>query len=50
MLDLCRLRALRALSTHGSVPTAATGFRCPGLAASQQLASLEKEVGLRLPE
>ena len=50
MLDIRRLRVLHAVSVHGSVTAgaAALGYSAP--AVSQQLAALEREVGMRLTE
>jgi DNA-binding transcriptional LysR family regulator len=50
MLDVRRLRVLHAVSAYGSVTgaAAALGFTAP--AVSQQLAALEREVGMRLTE
>jgi DNA-binding transcriptional LysR family regulator len=50
MLDVRRLRVLHAVSVYGSVTgaAAALGFTAP--AVSQQLAALEREVGMRLTE
>jgi DNA-binding transcriptional LysR family regulator len=50
VLDVRRLRVLHAVSVYGSVTAAAAalGFTAP--AVSQQLAALEREVGMRLTE
>src|SRR6516225_2824951 len=50
VLDIRRLRVLHAVSSYGSVTAAAAalGFSAP--AVSQQLAALEREVGMRLTE
>jgi DNA-binding transcriptional LysR family regulator len=50
MLDLRRLRVLHAVHGHGSVTAAAAvlGYSAPAI--SQQLARLEREVGMRLTE
>lgn len=50
MLDLERLRALRAVSTYGSVGGAADVLHVTTSAVSQQLAKLEREVGQKLVE
>lgn len=50
MLDLRRLRALHAVSRHGSVAAAAAAMGYSGPAVSQQLAALEREVGVPLTE
>ncbi len=50
MLDIRRLRVLHAVSAHGSVTAAAAALGYSGPAVSQQLASLEREVGMRLTE
>ena len=50
MLDLGRLRALHAVSTHGSVQDAAAALHVTTSAVSQQLGKLEREVGQRLIE
>jgi DNA-binding transcriptional LysR family regulator len=50
MLDVRRLRVLHAVSTHGSVTAAATALGYSAPAVSQQLAALEREVGMRLTE
>jgi len=50
MLDVRRLRVLHTVSAYGSVTAAAAvlGYSAP--AVSQQLAALEREVGMRLTE
>jgi DNA-binding transcriptional LysR family regulator len=48
MLDVRRLKVLHAVSEYGSVTAAALGYSAP--AVSQQLAALEREVGMRLTE
>lgn len=50
MLDLERLRALRAVATYGSVGGAADVMHVTTSAVSQQLAKLEREVGQKLVE
>jgi DNA-binding transcriptional LysR family regulator len=50
MLDVRRLRMLHAVSTHGSVTAAAAALGYSAPAVSQQLAALEREVGMRLTE
>ena len=50
MLDLRRLRVLHAVSSYGSVTAAATALGYSAPAVSQQLAALEREVGMRLTE
>jgi DNA-binding transcriptional LysR family regulator len=50
MLDVRRLRVLHAVSTHGSVTAAAAALGYSAPAVSQQLAALEREVGMRLTE
>ncbi|MBI3492146.1 MAG: LysR family transcriptional regulator [Acidobacteria bacterium] len=50
MLNVERLRALHALSVHGSVQAAADALHVTTSAVSQQLAKLEDEVGQRLLE
>jgi DNA-binding transcriptional LysR family regulator len=49
-LDLERLRALHAVSVHGSVRAAAEALHVTTSAVSQQLAKLERETGQRLLE
>jgi DNA-binding transcriptional LysR family regulator len=50
MLDVRRLRVLHTVHGHGSITAAAAvlGYSAPAI--SQQLASLEREVGMRLTE
>src|SRR6516162_9116699 len=50
MLDIRRLRVLHAVSSYGSVTAAATALGYSAPAVSQQLAALEREVGMRLTE
>jgi DNA-binding transcriptional LysR family regulator len=50
MLDIRRLRVLHAVSSYGSVTAAAAALGYAAPAASQQLAALEREVGMRLTE
>ncbi len=50
MLDIRRLRVLHAVSVHGSVTGAAAALGYSAPAVSQQLAALEREVGMRLTE
>ena len=50
MLDLRRLRVLHAVSAYGSVTGAAVALGYSAPAVSQQLAALEREVGMRLTE
>jgi DNA-binding transcriptional LysR family regulator len=50
MLDVRRLRVLHAVSTYGSVTAAASALGYSAPAVSQQLAALEREVGMRLTE
>ncbi|HEX3390612.1 MAG TPA: LysR family transcriptional regulator [Streptosporangiaceae bacterium] len=50
MLDMRRLRILHAVSTHGSVTAAAAALGYSAPAVSQQLAALEREVGMQLTE
>jgi DNA-binding transcriptional LysR family regulator len=50
MLDVRRLRVLHAVSTYGSVTAAAAALGYSAPAVSQQLATLEREVGMRLTE
>jgi DNA-binding transcriptional LysR family regulator len=50
MLDVRRLRILHAVSAYGSVTGAATALGYSAPAVSQQLAALEREVGMRLTE
>jgi molybdate transport repressor ModE-like protein len=50
MLDFRRLRVLHAVAQYGSVTAAARALRYSGSAVSQQLAALEREVGLAIVE
>src|ERR1700752_4916873 len=50
MLDVRRLRVLHAVSAYGSVTAAAAALGYSAPAVSQQLATLEREVGMRLTE
>jgi DNA-binding transcriptional LysR family regulator len=50
MLDVRRLRILHAVSVHGSVTAAAASLGYTAPAVSQQLAALEREVGMQLTE
>ncbi|MDY7101337.1 MAG: LysR family transcriptional regulator [Actinomycetota bacterium] len=50
MLDVRRLRVLREVSERGSVTSAAEALHCTPSAVSQQLAALEREIGLPLVE
>jgi len=50
MLDVRRLRVLHAVSAYGSVTAAASALGYSAPAVSQQLAALEREVGMRLTE
>jgi DNA-binding transcriptional LysR family regulator len=50
MLDVRRLRVLHAVSSYGSVTGAAAALGYSAPAVSQQLAALEREVGMRLTE
>jgi DNA-binding transcriptional LysR family regulator len=50
MLDVRRLRVLHAVSAYGSVTGAAAALGYSAPAVSQQLAALEREVGMRLTE
>jgi len=50
MLDVRRLRVLHAVSGYGSVTAAAAALGYSAPAVSQQLAALEREVGMRLTE
>ena len=50
MLDVRRLRILHAVSAYGSVTGAAAALGYSAPAVSQQLAALEREVGMRLTE
>ena len=50
MLDLRRLRLLRELARRGTITAVAEALSYSPSAVSQQLASLEKEAGVRLLE
>jgi DNA-binding transcriptional LysR family regulator len=50
MIDMRRLRVLHAVSAYGSVTAAAAALGYSAPAVSQQLAALEREVGMRLTE
>ena len=50
MLDVRRLRILHTVSVYGSVTAAAAALGYSAPAISQQLAALEREVGMRLTE
>ncbi|MET8452645.1 LysR family transcriptional regulator [Streptomyces sp. NPDC005209] len=50
MLDVRRLRVLQYLATHGTVAAAAEALFLTAPAISQQLAALEREVGLPVVE
>ncbi len=50
MLDIRRLRVLHAVRTYGSVTGAAQALGYSGPAVSQQLAALEREIGMPLTE
>jgi DNA-binding transcriptional LysR family regulator len=50
MLEVRRLRVLHAVSVYGSVTAAAAALGYSAPAISQQLAALEREVGMRLTE
>jgi DNA-binding transcriptional LysR family regulator len=50
VLDVRRLRVLHAVSAYGSVTGAAAALGYTAPAVSQQLAALEREVGMRLTE
>lgn len=50
MLNLERLRSLHAIATYGSIAAAAEALHLTGSAVSQQMARLEREVGLPLLE
>ncbi len=50
MLDVRRLRVLHAVASYGSVTAAAHALGYSGPAVSQQLAALEREVGMSLTE
>src|SRR5256885_6580380 len=50
MLDLARLRALRAVATYGTVTAAARVLHITPSAVSQHLTKLDRETGSRLLE
>src|SRR5262245_53077342 len=50
MLDLARLRALRAVASYGTVTEAARALHCTPSAISQHLAKLDRETGSTLLE
>jgi len=50
MIDPRRLRTLHAVATHGTVTAAAAVLGYSGPAVSQQLAALEREVGVQLTQ
>ncbi len=50
MVDIRRLRTLRALADHGTLAAAADALHLTPSAVSQQLAALEREAGHRLLE
>jgi molybdate transport repressor ModE-like protein len=50
VIDVRRLRVLRALADHGTVAAAAQGLHLTPSAVSQQLAALEREVGQPIVE
>src|SRR4051812_15242422 len=50
MVDLRRLRALRAVADHGTLAAAADALHLTPSAVSQQLAALERELGHALLE
>jgi molybdate transport repressor ModE-like protein len=50
MIDVRRLRVLRALADHGTVAAAAEALHLTPSAVSQQLAALEREVGQPIVE
>jgi DNA-binding transcriptional LysR family regulator len=50
MIDVRRLRILHAVSAYGSVTAAAAALGYSAPAISQQLAALEREVGMQLTE
>jgi DNA-binding transcriptional LysR family regulator len=50
MLDLRRLRLLRELARRGTIAAVAQALSYSPSAVSQQLATLEKEAGVRLLE
>jgi len=50
MIDLARLRALRAVATYGTVTAAAAALHCTPSAVSQHLAKLDRETARTLLE
>jgi DNA-binding transcriptional LysR family regulator len=50
LLDVRRIRLLHELSVHGTIAATAKAAHLSGPAVSQQLATLEREAGLRLLE
>src|SRR6187200_913976 len=50
MVDLRRLRALRAVADHGTLAAAADALHLTPSAVSQQLSALERELGRGLLE
>src|SRR5918995_173570 len=50
MLDVKRLRILREVAAHGSFSAAAEALYLSQSAVSQQIATLEREVGMKLLE
>jgi DNA-binding transcriptional LysR family regulator len=50
MIDLVRLRALRAVATYGTVTAAAAALHCTPSAVSQHLTKLDRETGSTLLE
>lgn len=50
MLDLHRLRLLRELRRRGTIPAVAEALSSSPFAVSQQIATLERETGMRLLE
>jgi DNA-binding transcriptional LysR family regulator len=50
MIELGRLRALRAVSRYGTVTAAAQALHCTPSAISQHLTKLDREIGTTLVE
>src|SRR3954451_23826517 len=50
VIDLRRLRALRAVADHGTLAAAADALHLTPSAVSQQLSALEREIGYGLLE
>src|SRR6266542_1077622 len=50
MLDVGRLRTLLAVREHRSVSAAARALSCPATEVTEQLASLERQLGVTLVE